>query len=63
MGSALPFDERYDDERYLARCDQCDTNFLLYKDKVPTCKPCLQNPTLKKERSRISTTNGFLFDN
>jgi len=62
MRSALSYDDRHDNERKLVDCDQCGIRFLLYKDKVPTCTHCLQNPTVKKERNRNSTPIAFLFD-
>ena len=62
MGSALPYDDRHDNEKRLVDCDVCSKRFLMYPDKVATCNDCLQNPTIKKQRSRNSTPIAFLFD-
>ena len=62
MGSALPYDDRHDNERILVDCDQCGKRFLNYPDNVATCNDCLQNPSIKRQRSRNSTPIAFLFD-
>ena len=62
MGSALPYDDTHDNDK-LIDCDVCGKRFLLYKDKVPTCTDCLQNPSVRRQRSRRDTSVAFLFDN
>ena len=60
MGS-LPYDERHEAPD-LVDCDQCNKRFLMYKDKVPTCTECLQNPSIRRQRSRRDTNVSFLFE-
>lgn len=62
MGSALPYDDTHEN-RTLIDCDNCGKRFLLYPDKVPTCTDCLQNPSVRRQRSRTNTPIAFLFDN
>ena len=54
MGSALPYDDRHEKDTIID-CDVCGKRFLLYKDKVPTCTDCLQNPSVRRQRSRRDT--------
>jgi len=61
MGSSLPYDDRHEKDT-LIDCDSCGKRFLLYKDKVPTCTECLQNPSIKRQRSRRDTSVAFLFE-
>ena len=43
-------------------CDICSKRFLNYPDNVPTCNECLQNPSIRRQRSRNSTPIAFLFE-
>ena len=60
MGS-LPYDDTHETPD-LVDCDQCNKRFLVYKDKVPTCTDCLQNPSIRRQRSRRDTNVSFLFE-
>ena len=62
MGSALPYDDKHDNEKRLIDCDSCGKRFLLYPDKIPTCNDCLQKPSERRQRSRNQTPIAFLFD-
>jgi len=62
MGSALPYDDRHDNEKKLVDCDICGKRFLMYPDKVSTCTGCLNDPTTKKQRNRNQTPIAFLFE-
>jgi hypothetical protein len=62
MGSALPYDDKHDNEKRLIDCDSCGKRFLLYPDKIPTCNECLQKPSERRQRSRNQTPIAFLFD-
>jgi len=62
MGSALPYDDKHDNEKRLIDCDSCGKRFLLYPDKIPTCNDCLQKPSERRQRSRNQTPIAFLFE-
>ena len=62
MGSALPYDDRHDNEKKLVDCEVCGKRFLIYQDKVKVCSECLADPTIKKQRNRNATPIAFLFD-
>jgi hypothetical protein len=62
MGSALPYDDKHDNNKRLIDCDMCGKRFLLYPDKIPTCNHCLQKPSERRERSRNQTPIAFMFD-
>ena len=61
MGNALNYNDTHEPRR-LIDCDNCGKRFLNYPDNVPTCSDCLQNPTIKRQRSRNSTPIAFLFE-
>ena len=61
MGNALDYNDTHEPRR-LIDCDKCDKRFLIYPDGVATCSDCLQNPTIKRQRSRNSTPIAFLFE-
>ena len=62
MGSALPYDDKHDNEKRLIDCDSCGKRFLLYPDKIPTCNDCLQKPSERRQRSRNQTPIAFMFE-
>ena len=62
MGSALPYDDKHDNEKRLIDCNSCGKRFLLYPDKIPTCNNCLQKPSERRQRSRNQTPIAFLFE-
>ena len=62
MGSALPYDDKHDNEKRLIDCNSCGKRFLLYPDKIPTCNDCLQKPSERRQRSRNQTPIAFLFE-
>ena len=62
MGSALPYDDRHDNDKKLVDCEVCGKRFLMYPDKVNICSECLADPMIKKQRNRNSTPIAFLFE-
>ena len=62
MGSALPYDDRHDNETRIVACDKCGMEFERYPDAVNTCTNCLLDPFQKKNRKRQEIPIAHLFD-
>ena len=61
MGSALPYDDKHDNQKVIVDCDVCDQMFEQYPDKISTCTNCLTNSGVRRSRERLRTNIAYLF--
>ena len=62
MGSALPYDDRHDNDITIVECSVCGKEFKRYPDGVNTCTDCLTNLSTKKHRKRQEIPIAYLFE-
>jgi len=61
MGSALPYDDKHDNQKVIVDCDICEQMFEQYPDKISTCTSCLTNSGVRRSRERLRTNIAHLF--